>query len=110
MNDTKNVVGKIMAGSSPVYEVIEDKKRGDIIIRVVDEPEKFISIPRNAIHILIDILIRLFIEGGFQDDDIIMAMDLIKTAAYRNENFEDRESKKTLNRLLKFFRIMREIS
>ena len=53
---SEKVIDIIYAGSTPVYEIVEDEKRGDIIFRLHEKPEESFSIPKTAIPELIRIL------------------------------------------------------
>ena len=102
MNNKEKLVGTINAGNEPVFEIIEDDKE-NIIIRVIGKPEESISIPKNAIHTLIRILSR--INGdGIHDDDIILAIDLIKNAQYRKDLPYDKEEQDSLMRIFLFLK------
>jgi len=53
---SEKIIGIIYAGSSPVYEIIENEKKVDIIFRLHEKPEESFSIPKTAIPDLIRIL------------------------------------------------------
>ncbi len=53
---SEKIIGIIYAGSSPVYEIIENEKKVDIIFRLHEKHEESFSIPKTAIPDLIRIL------------------------------------------------------
>lgn len=53
------MIGIIYDSSTPVYEIGQDEKRGDIIFRLAEQPEKSFSIPKTAIPELIRILNKI---------------------------------------------------
>ena len=53
---SEKLIDIISAGSTPVYEIVEDERRGDIIFRLAEKHEESFAIPKTAIPDLIRIL------------------------------------------------------
>jgi hypothetical protein len=53
MSSEEKIIARIMAGNTPVYDIIQDEKKHSIVIRSVDNPKESIRIIKSAIPALV---------------------------------------------------------
>lgn len=62
MSGEEKIIGKVTAGSTTVYNIIQDEEKHSIVIRSVDNPKESIRIIKDAIPFLIKTLNQIKVE------------------------------------------------